>query len=78
MDTKIIPLSRLEEDPQGTLVECCDSGQTLVVELPDHRFVTIQSLEATDDSLVSDLLESNPSFQELVARSKASPRKPFP
>ena len=54
MDTKMIPLSRLEADPQGTLAECCDSGQAFVVELPDHRFVTIQSLEATDDdSLVS-------------------------
>jgi hypothetical protein len=30
-----------------------------------------------DDSLTSDLLESNPEFQKLVAKSKASPRKPF-
>jgi hypothetical protein len=79
MGTKIIPLSRLEADPQGTLAECCESGQTFVVELPGHRFVSIQSLEATDDdSLVKDLLETNPAFREMVAKSKAGPREPFP
>ena len=78
MGTKMIPLSRLAADPQGTLSECCESGQAFVVELPDHRLVAIQSLEATDDdSLVSDLLASNPAFRALVAKSKASPRKPF-
>jgi hypothetical protein len=78
MGTKVIPLSELEADPRGTLNECCDSGLTLVVELPDHRLVAIQSLESSDDdSLVSDLLESNPAFRAMVAKSKASPRKPF-
>lgn len=78
MDTKIIPLSRLEADPQRALTECCESGQAIVVELPDHRLVAIQSLEANDDDpLVSDLLESNPAFRALVAKSKGSPRKPF-
>lgn len=79
MDIKTIPLSRLVADPQGTLSECADSGQPVVVELPDHRLVAIQSLEpGADDDLVSDLLESDPQFQALVARSKASPRKHFP
>ncbi len=78
MGTKMIPLSRLEADPKGTLAECCESGQAIVVELPDHRLVAIQSLEATDDDpLVSDLLESNAAFRALVAKSKASRRKPF-
>lgn len=78
MGIKTIPLSRLEENVQGTLVECADSGQAVVVELLDKRLVAIQSLEAVDDdSLVDDLLQSNPEFQALVARSKASPRKPF-
>ncbi len=45
MSIKLIPLSRLEADPQGTLSECLDSGQALVVELPDHRLVSIQGLE---------------------------------
>jgi hypothetical protein len=47
--------------------------------LPDHRIVTIQTLEpADDDSLIDELLEQNPAFRELVEKSKASPRKPFP
>ena len=78
MDIKTIPLSRLEADPEGTLSECADSGEAFVVELPGDRFVAIQPLEpGGDDSLMSDLLESNPEFQALVAKSKASPRKPF-
>jgi hypothetical protein len=51
----------------------------MVVELPDHRLVAIQPLDATeDDDLINGLLESNPRFRELVAKSKAGPRKPFP
>ena len=79
MGTKLIPLSQLESDPQGTLTECCNSGQALVVELPDSRMVTIQPLEpGEDDSLVSELLESNAAFRALVEKSKSSPRRPFP
>jgi len=63
---------------QGTLNDCADSGATLVVQLPDQRFVTIQPLDPSeDDDLVNELLESNPSFQAVVAKSKASPRKPY-
>jgi hypothetical protein len=79
MDIKTIPLSRLETNLQATLVECADSGQPVVVKLPDRRLIAIQALEtAEDDSLVDDLLQSNPEFQTLVAKSKAGPRKPFP
>ena len=75
----MIPLSSLEADPRGTLTECCQSGQSLVVELPDHRLVAIQSLEASgDDSLMDELLESNAAFRAMVEKSKASPRQPFP
>ena len=78
MSIKLIPLSRLEADPQGTLSECLDSGEALIVELPDHRLVSIQGLEPDDDDdLVDRLLESNPSFRALVEKSKASPRRPF-
>jgi hypothetical protein len=78
MGIKTIPLSRLETDLRATLSECADTGQAVVVELPDHRLIAIQALEpAEDDSLVDDLLQSNPAFQDLVARSKAGPRKPF-
>ena len=79
MSIKLIPLSRLEADPQGTLSECLDSGEPVVVELPDHRLVSIQGLEPDDDDdLVDRLLDSNPSFRALVQKSKSSPRRPFP
>jgi hypothetical protein len=78
MSIKHIPLSQLESDPRGTLSECLDSGQSLVVELPDHRLVAIQPLEPDDDDdLVNRLIETNPAFRALIEKSKASPRKPF-
>jgi hypothetical protein len=40
--------------------------------------IAIQPLEADgDDELVSALLEANPAVRDRVAKSKASPRKPF-
>jgi hypothetical protein len=46
--------------------------------MPDQRLLVIHSLEAQeDDSLMDELLSSNPKFQALVAKSKASPRKAF-
>ena len=73
MSIKLIPLSRLEADPRGTLTECLDSGQSLVVELPDHRLVSIQGLEpGDDDDLIDRLLESNPSFRALVEKMKVT------
>ncbi len=78
MPIKTIPLSRLETDLRKTLNECADSGQTVVVELPDQRLLAIQPLDPQeDDSLTDELLAANPKFQELVARSKRSARKPF-
>ena len=78
MPIKIIPLSRLETDLKKTLNECAESGETVVVEMPDQRLLAIQPLDPQeDDSLIDELLASNPKFQALVARSKASPRKPF-
>lgn len=78
MAIKTIPLSSLEADLKKTLNECADSGDTVVVEMPDQRLLAIQGLEPQeDDDLMNRLLESNPKFQALVAKSKASPRKPF-
>jgi hypothetical protein len=79
MAIKTIPLSSLKTDLEKALVECAESGQTLIVELLNQRLVAIQSLDSKeDDSLMDDLLASSPRFQALVAKSKASPRKPFP
>jgi hypothetical protein len=36
MDTKVIPLSDLQADPEGVLSRCFDSGEPLVVALPSQ------------------------------------------
>jgi hypothetical protein len=77
MDIKTIPLSSLEADPRETLNECADSGEPVLVELPDHRLIALAPIEAADDSLIDELLVSNTAFQSLVAKSKSSPRRPF-
>jgi hypothetical protein len=78
MHIKSVPLSSLEANLRETLNECADSGAAFIIELPDHRLVAIQPLEpAEEDSLTDDLFASNAAFQEMVAKSKASPRKPF-
>lgn len=78
MAIKTIPLSRLEMDLKKTLNECADSGETVVVEMPDERLLSIQVLDPQeDDSLIDELIASNPKFQALVAKSKAASRKPF-
>ena len=78
MPIKTIPLSTLEANLKETLNECADSGQAVVVELPDHRLIAIAAVDSLKaDALVDDLLQSNSAFQELVAKSKASPRRPF-
>ncbi len=45
MAIKTIPLSRLETDLEKTLNECAESGETVVVEMPDQRLLAIRSLE---------------------------------
>ena len=75
--------AHLSEQDAGAEIpqrEVSDGQQELVVELPDHRLVAIHSLDPTDedDSLVSDLIETNPAFRDLLNRSKVAPRKPFP
>ncbi|MBM4091635.1 MAG: hypothetical protein FJ276_19740 [Planctomycetes bacterium] len=79
MDIKVIPLSQLQTDAPGLLTRCCDSGQPVVVEIPDHRLVAIQPLDADDedDTLISDLIDTNADFRALVEKSALSPRKPF-
>ncbi len=78
MGIKTIPLSRLEKDPRRTVNECADSGEALLIELPDHRLLALQPLDAgDDDGLVDELLASNAAFRELVSKSKAGTRKLF-
>ncbi len=50
----------------------------MVVEMPDQRLLTIQPLDpGEDDSLIDELLASDPRFAALVARSRAGARKAF-
>jgi hypothetical protein len=78
MAIKTIPLSRLETELEKTLNECAESGEIVVIEMPDRRLLAIQPLDPQkDDTLMDELLASNPKFQALVAKSKAGPRKPF-
>ena len=57
MAIKTIPLSRLEADLKRTLNESAESGETLVVEMPDQRLLAIQSLDPQeDDTLMDELL----------------------
>ena len=64
MSIKTIPLSQLEANPRRTLIECAESGDAFVIELPEQRFAAIQTIAAAeeDDSFTSDLLESNAAF----------------
>lgn len=76
---KTIPLNRLETELAQTLNDCMESGETIVVEMPGERLLAIQPLDPTeDDSLIDNLLATNPRFRALVEKSKAGPRKPFP
>jgi hypothetical protein len=70
----MIPLSQLQTDPQSLLSECCDSGRPIVVELPDHRLVAIQSIEPgdSDDSLVSEWVASKAVLQLTLLHSRWS------
>jgi hypothetical protein len=66
-----------QTDPEGVLRRCYDSSQALVAELPDRGFISIRPVEE-DDDLVNQLIEHNPAFRGLLAKSIASPREPFP
>jgi hypothetical protein len=78
MAIKTIPFSQLETELEKALNECAESGETIVVEMPDQRLLAIQPLEPReDDTLMDELLASNPKFEALVLKSSNSPRKPF-
>lgn len=78
MAIKTLPLSRLKTELEKTLNDCAKSGETLVIEMPDQRLLAIHSLDPNDDdSLIDDLIATNPRFQAIIAKSKTGSRKPF-
>jgi hypothetical protein len=76
MDVKLIPLSDLQADPEGVLGRCYDSGQSVVIKLPNRGLISIRPIES-DDDLVNDLIENNPEFRAILAKSLAGPREPY-
>jgi hypothetical protein len=60
MPIKTIPLSRLETDLKKTLGECAESGETVVVEMPDQRLLAIQSLDPNENDSLTDLITERP------------------
>jgi hypothetical protein len=76
MDTKVIPRSDLQADADGVLTRCYESGQPLIVELPNRGMMSIRPVDE-DDDLVNQLIEHNPAFRELLVKSIATPREPF-
>jgi hypothetical protein len=46
---KTIPWSRLEANSRGTLHDGADSGQAIVVELPDSRLVALWPRDPAQD-----------------------------
>jgi hypothetical protein len=77
MTTKVISLDEFEQGLRSVLESCSESGQSVIVELPDHRRVSIQTWDE-DDDLIDRLLENNAEFREMAKKSFAGPRRPFP
>jgi hypothetical protein len=77
VNPNVIPLHELQADAEGFLRRCHEYGSTVVVELPDGRRVRIEPVREGEE-LIDDLIENDPAFQELLRRSAASLRKPFP
>ena len=49
MTTKVMTLNEVPSQTEEFLRRCCDDSQSLVVELPDHRRISIQMHDEDDD-----------------------------
>jgi hypothetical protein len=54
MDAKVIPLRDLQTDTEGYLRRCLDSGESLLVEVPERGFVTIQPVDRNEEVVKGD------------------------
>ncbi len=77
MTTKVMTLNDVPTKTEDFLRRCCDDGQTLVIELPDHRRLSVQ-IHDDEDDLIDRLIETNVAFRQLLEKSQASPLLPFP
>lgn len=77
MTTKVISLDEFEQGLRGVLESCSLPGQSIVIELPNQRRVSIQTWDE-DDDLIDRLLENNTEFRDMTQKSFAGPRRSFP
>ena len=77
MTTKVISLNEFEQGLRGVLESCSEPGQSVVIELPNQRRVSIQNWDE-DDELIDRLLENNAEFREMAQKSFSGTRRPFP
>ena len=77
MTTKVMTLNEVPSQTVEFLRRCCDDGHSFVVELPDHRRVSVQ-MHDKDDDLIDRLIETNAAFRQLLEDSQASPLLAFP
>lgn len=77
MTTKVICLDELKQGLLGVLESCSQPGQSVVIELPNQRRVSIQNGDE-DDDVIDQLLENNAEFRDMAQKSFAGPRRPFP
>lgn len=77
MTTKVISLDEFEQRLRGVLESCSEPEQSVVIELPNQRRVSIQNWDE-DDDLIDRFLENNAEFRDMTQRSFAGTRQPFP
>ena len=77
MTTKVMSLNEFEQELRGVLESCSQPGQSVVIELPNQRRVSIQNWDDNDE-LIDRLLENNAEFREMAEKSFSGPRRPFP
>ena len=77
MTTKVISLDEFEHGLRGVLESCSLPGQSVVIELPNQRRVSIQNWDE-DDGLIDRLLENNSELRDMTQKSFAGPRRPLP
>jgi hypothetical protein len=67
-------------DLTTTLSECAGNGDTLVIQMPDDRLLTVRSLDPTDDQdddLINQLIDHNPAFRAMLERANQGKAVPF-
>jgi hypothetical protein len=80
MPIKTFPLSHVEKNLKKTLTECAESGQTVVVEMPDGRLLAIQPLDPQEDDERGDLWSTDEDQRRfaIIEASRTADRSALP